>query len=129
MAAHTSWATLPSLIIIEILSYLSLTDRLNVSTACKRWRSCLFHPIMWRSISFKVKQGARRRTKHLADMCGRFVREAVVEFNSKLEGNVTESVRILDILSDNVKLEKLALRPNSCQIAWPERQSTETIDQ
>lgn len=83
---------------------------------------------MWRRISFKVKQGARRRTKHLADMCGRFVREAVVEFNSKIEGNVIECLRILNILSENVKLEKLVLRPQSCQIAWPDRDVTNTID-
>ena len=61
-------------------------------------------------------------------MCGRFVRETVLEFNSKVEGNVLECLRILDILSNNVKLEKLALRPESCQIAWPLRDSTNTID-
>ncbi len=118
MAAHNSWTTLPSLIIVEILSYLTLTDRLNASATCKRWRSCLFHPLLWRSLSFKVKYGSRRRSKHLADLCGRFVREAKLEFSSQDPTDVKECLRILEMFADNVNLEKLAIRPSSCQIEW-----------
>ncbi len=129
MAAHHSWATLPSIIIVEILSYLTLTDRLNTSAVCTRWRGCLFHPSLWRSLSLKLKHGHRHRAKHLADMCGKYVREVVIEFNSKLVSNVRECLRILDILSNNVNLQKIVLRPQSCQIEWPEREPSATADQ
>ena len=128
MAAHNSWATLPSIIIVEILSYLALTDRLNASAVCRRWRSCLLHPSLWRSMLFRVNSQSRRKAKHLADCCGKFVREAVVEFNSKHVGNVKECLRILKILSRNVNLERFALRPLSCQVEWPLREAVDTKD-
>ena len=118
MAKDTVWSSLPSIIVVEILSYLTLSDRLSASATCKRWRSCLFLPSLWRSVSFKVKYGSRRRSKHLADMCGRFVREAKVDFSSEEPTDVRECLRILEMFSDNINLEKLAIRPSSCQVEW-----------
>ncbi len=128
MAAKTSWGHLPGLIIVEILSYLTLSDRLNVSATCKRWRNCLFHPLLWQSVSFKVKYGSRRRSKHLADMCGRFVREAKVDFSSIEPTDVRECLRILEMFSTNVNLEKLALRPSSCQVEWSPSQGENQLE-
>ena len=129
MAGEDVWVKLPSIIIVEILSYLSLADRLNATSACRRWRSCLFHPILWRSIHFKVKNDTRSRSKHLANMCGRFVRNVTVEFNSQISENVKECLRILEMLTDNTNLEKLALRPSSCQVTqvdWFGKETGET---
>lgn len=128
MAAHNSWATLPSIIIVEILSYLALTDRLNASAICRRWRNCLLHPSLWRSMTFRLNSQSRRKAKHLTESCGKFVREAVVEFNSKHVGNVRECLRVLKILGENVNMERFALRPQSCQVAWPVRDSLRTMD-
>lgn len=77
---------------------------------------------------FRVNSQSRRKAKHLAECCGKFVREAVVEFNSKHIGNVKECLRILKILSRNVNLEKFALRPLSCQVEWPIRDAVDTKD-
>ena len=118
MAKRSQWSSLPSIIIVEILSYLSLSDRLNASATCKRWRSCLFHPSLWRSVSFKVKYGSRRKSRYLTDMCGRFLREAKVDFSSEEPADVRECLRILEIFGENINLEKLALRPSSCQVEW-----------
>ena len=120
MAAHGCWAALPSIIIVEILSYLSLTDRLAASGICRRWRECLYHPLLWKSMSFRVKYGSRRKAKHLAEMCGKFVREALLEFNSTCSPDVRDCLRILDILSANANLERFVFRPQSCHIEWPE---------
>lgn len=127
MAAQL-WGKLPSIIIVEILSYLSLTDRLNATTTCRRWRGCLFHPLLWRSITFKVKNGGRRRAKHLADMCGNFVREAVIIFNSRHSGDVRECLRILDFFGENTNLERLVLKPFSCRVEWPDRETRDGRD-
>eukprot|EP00918_Siedleckia_nematoides_P097396 GHVU01213528.1.p1 GENE.GHVU01213528.1~~GHVU01213528.1.p1 ORF type:complete len:141 (+),score=10.82 GHVU01213528.1:127-549(+) len=128
MAAYSSWATLPSIIIVEILSYLSLSDKLSATSTCKRWRNCLFHPSLWRKVSFKVNNGNRKRTKHLADMCGKFVREVELQFRSQNASNVREFLRVLNILSENSNLKKLTIIPTSCQVAWPEREPRDAVD-
>jgi hypothetical protein len=129
MAADTSWATLPSLIIVEILSYLRLKDRLNAVSTCKRWRSCFWHPSLWTNLVFRLKNGSRSRSKYLADRCGRFVRTATVEFNSTSVWDVRECAKMLEILADNRNLEKLSIQPTSCHIEWPERDGRRVMDQ
>ena len=126
--AEQSWEFLPSLITVEIFSYLPLTDRLNAATTCKRWRSYLFHPLLWRSINFKLKQGVRRRTKFLAESCGKFVTEAIVEFDSRNASNIREFYHIVNTLSRNTNLKKLALVPSSCRIEWPESRPVNVQD-
>jgi F-box protein 33 len=76
-----------------------------------------------------VRQGGRRRARLLADVCGRFVRQAQVDFNSLCVTDVRETLRLLHILSTNFNLETLALKPRSCQIAWPDnREPVRTSD-
>ncbi|XP_064618606.1 F-box only protein 33-like [Lineus longissimus] len=129
MAADTSWSTLPSLIIVEILSYLSLKDRLNAVSTCKRWRSCFWHPSLWTNLVFRLKNGSRSRSKYLAERCGRFVKTATVEFNSTSVWDVREFAKMLEILADNRNLEKLSIQPTSCHIEWPERDGSRVVDQ
>ena len=51
-------------------------------------------------------------------MCGRFLREARVDFCSKEPTDVREFLRILEMFGQNVNLEKLAIKPSSCQVEW-----------
>ena len=119
MAADGHWSSIPSVIFVEILSYLKLTDRLNATSTCKRWRSCLFHPVLWRKVHFKLKKGGRRRAKHLASNCGRFVRDVTLEFDTSNPGDVQETLGMMRLLSRNVNLEKLTLKPTSCLLERP----------
>ncbi|KAK6179031.1 hypothetical protein SNE40_011479 [Patella caerulea] len=128
MAAGTNWAGLPSVIIVDIVSYLSLEDRLKSSSICKRWRSCLFHPTLWQNVLFSFDKKDRKKSNFLAANCGRFIREAVVKFNSRDATEVRECAKLLDILSKNKNLERFSLQPSSCHIVWSEQETEHIID-
>lgn len=123
MAADPNWAVLPSVLLVDIFSYLSHEDRLKASSVCTRWRNCIFHPLLWHKIHFQLSFSNRLKTTFLADRCGHFVREAVIEFCSHSITEVRECARILYILSGNKNLQYFSLRPSSCHIEWPDTQA------
>ena len=47
------WENLPDHIIVGILSFLGLSDRLTASLACKQWRECFGSPVLWHTFHFK----------------------------------------------------------------------------
>ena len=120
--AHPAWDTLPSVIIVEILSYLSVTDRFPASSTCKRWRNCLFQASLWRKVDFRFKYGSRKRARFLTDVVGRFVKEACIEFNSKCYVDVKDCLILLQEFGRNGNMEKLILKPASFQVSWPEHE-------
>lgn len=121
--ASEDWSSLPSIITVEIFSYLNLTDKLNASSVCHRWRNCLFHPSLWKDYCLKLKSGTKKRNINLADVCGKFVREIVLEFHTRNSLSMRESVGLLHTISDNTNLQCLVLKPSSFRVEWPERMS------
>ncbi|XP_041373352.1 F-box only protein 33-like [Gigantopelta aegis] len=128
MAAGQNWAEVPSVLIVEILSYLSLKDRIKASSVCKRWRSCLFHPSLWKRIVFKLDSCDREGAKFLAGKCGRFISHAVVKFNSHNISEVRECGRLLEIFSKNKNLQYFSLQPLSCHLECSEADSVHVTD-
>lgn len=128
MAAGLNWAALPSVLVVDILSYLSHEDRLKATSTCKRWRNYLFHPSLWKKVHFELCANNRQKTRFLVDRCGRFVREVVIKFNSHSVSEVREASRILSILEDNKSLQCFTLLPSSCHIEWPDTQFPHIID-
>uniref|UniRef100_A0A1W7RAJ0 F-box only protein 33 n=1 Tax=Hadrurus spadix TaxID=141984 RepID=A0A1W7RAJ0_9SCOR len=116
------WSTLPSIIIIEILSLLSHRDRLNASSVCKTWRDCLFHPSLWRRVTLKVNSCLDRNEscRFLVNHFGRFARSVTIELNSLNPRDVKECRDVLEVLTYNRNLEGLSLKPNSCRLEWME---------
>ncbi|ESO98668.1 hypothetical protein LOTGIDRAFT_174082 [Lottia gigantea] len=128
MAGGKDWSTLPSVIIVEILSYLSFDDILKSSSVCKSWRSCLFHPNLWHIVFFSLDTKGISRAKFLAENCGRFIREATVKFDSKKSLEVKDCIELLNIFSRNKNLEQFSLRPSNCHILWSEKEGKAAID-
>lgn len=122
MAAGLDWTALPSVIIVEIFSYLSKSDRVRISSVCRRWRQCLFHPCLWSRVDYELCLSKRQKSRFLSDRCGRFIRQAIVKFNSHNITEVRECFRILKILAENKNIQSFALQPSSCHIEWPESQ-------
>lgn len=125
MAGESSglWNNLPSIIIVEIFSFLSLNDRLRASSVCKTWRNNLFHPKLWRKVVFQLNScdnmtvnqnndGARFLANHLCS----FVREVVVEFNSLNPKDVQLCKDILQGLTVNNNLRALSIKPRSSRL-------------
>jgi F-box protein 33 len=120
--AAAQWEQLPSSVFVQILSYLPLTDRLNATSVCRTWRGCLFQPCLWRSIAFSVNNIGRKRARLLSKTCARFTREVRLHFSANC-ADIKDTLRILLELTTNSNLERLTLRPSSCQLAWPEREA------
>lgn len=116
--AGDSWALIPSVIILEILSYLSRKDRLNASSTCTRWRSCLFQPKLWKSLTLNLNKHQTERTNFLSDVCGRFVRECAIRFNPSKVEEVVTCLNVLDSLVGNINIQVLQLQPTSCHFDW-----------
>jgi len=119
MAGH-SWALLPSVLIVEILSYLSLKDKLNASQTCKRWRSYLFQPKLWPSISLSLQRNRRSRTNFLTGVCGRFVKDCTIKFDPHEVNELRDCLNILMRLRDNKSIQVLQLEPASSHFMWTE---------
>lgn len=117
MAGH-SWALMPSVLIVEILSYLCLKDMLIASSVCKAWRSYLFQAKLWPRIAVFLRRNRRQRNKFLADVCGRFVRECAVYFDPHDGEELKDCYRMLQVLSENRNIQVLQLHPRSCHIEW-----------
>ena len=121
--AGTDWALLPSVLIVEIFSYISRSDKLKASSTCKRWRSCLFHPLLWKRITLETSQSKRNKSRFLSSAFGRFIKECVVKFNSHDLDEVKECMKHLKVLAENKNLQVLCVEPSGCHTEWPENNS------
>lgn len=118
--SNATWAFLPSILVVDILSYLSLEDRIRASTVCKRWRCCLFHPSLWPRLVLELGSAVRRRrSKFLAARCGRFVRQTEIVFDSHNINQVRDCLKLLHVVATNKNTQCFTLRPSGCQIEWP----------
>ena len=98
------WNLLPSVILIEILSYLPLKDRINACSTCKAWRASLFHPNFWRRLEFTFKTGdsnALEKSRFLASWGARKLRSCYLKFESVSSTCLIDSDHVLMKLSRN----------------------------
>ncbi|CAL4079249.1 unnamed protein product, partial [Meganyctiphanes norvegica] len=98
------WNLLPSVIVIEILSYLPLSSRISACSTCKSWRSALFHPSFWRKMTLVLKSAdwcAIERTRFLASWGVRKVRSCYLHLDTVSSSCLIEADHILLKLSRN----------------------------
>ncbi|XP_068249543.1 F-box only protein 33 [Palaemon carinicauda] len=111
------WNLLPSVILIEILSYLPLSDRINACTTCKAWRSALFHPSFWRRIELVFKScewNKIERSRFIASWGVRKLRCCVLHLETVNINCLVEADHVLLRLSRNPQVEELILLPTHC---------------
>jgi F-box protein 33 len=116
MADGFDWAALPEVPLVRILTFLPHEDKLAASATCKRWRASLFRAEFWSPLSMHFNCWERKRSKFLAKNCGRFIRAAVVKFNSRIFSEATQCLDVLEYLSRNQNLETFSLQPSSCHL-------------
>ncbi|PSN53043.1 hypothetical protein C0J52_03960 [Blattella germanica] len=124
MATEGCWNNLPSVILLEIYSYLPQEDKIRASSTCKHWRYALYHPSFWQSIHFKAKtkdQNSTSRTRYLTDCFAKKLRNATVSFDSMDPLCVQEAARVLQKLCENDHLQRLILIPSHCRFECPGR--------
>lgn len=98
------WNLLPSVILIEILSYLPLSDKISACSTCKAWRSALFHPSFWRKIElvFKSSDWSRlERSRFVASWGARKLRSCVLQLETVNTSCLIEADHVLLKLTRN----------------------------
>lgn len=49
-----NWNILPSLALHKVFTYLTPNSRIAASSTCKHWRTVLYHPLFWRSLTLDI---------------------------------------------------------------------------
>jgi len=120
------WERLPSVILLEIFSYLPHKDKIQASSTCKHWRYSLYHASFWQSLRFRADscdQNSVSRTRYLASCFAKKLRNATVSFNSLDPQCVQEVAKVLHKLSENPNLRRLILMASHCRLELPGRGS------
>ena len=114
-----SWDYLPADILIDILSHLTLAERCQASSVCKRWRDAFWAPKLWRKVVLDLKN---RRDGDRANLLRRvvpFTRSLTVVWPhmgiKKRESDIDVQHRktlvlLMESLRENTVLEHLDLR-------------------
>ncbi|XP_011313575.1 F-box only protein 33 [Fopius arisanus] len=111
------WDSLPSVIMLEIFSYLKHKDRINASGVCKNWRQALFHPSFWKDITFIYEDSMSIPwARHLADCFALSVQNATIRCQTPHWSPELES--LLRNFQDNRNLKKLIIEPTSSTFEW-----------
>ncbi|KAH0551261.1 F-box only protein 33 [Cotesia glomerata] len=111
------WGTLPSVIMLEIFSYLEHKDRINASMVCKNWRQALFHPAFWKDITFVLDDTKNSLwSSHLADCFGLSVQNATVR--CQIPHCSFELEKLLRNLCENRNLRRLIVEPSTSTFEW-----------
>lgn len=115
------WDSLPSVILLEIFSYLPQCSRLRASQVCKNWRYALFHPSFWKKITFSLKdEDSVAWARFLVSCFGLSVQDVTISCETS-GVYVKEAVNLIKKLSNNRQLRKLFLEPTNCTFEWPIR--------
>ena len=125
MASDEScWSRLPTVILVEVFSYLPKEDKIRASSTCRHWRFALYHPSFWQTVHFKAKtkdENSLSRTRYLTDCFAKKLRNAIVSFDSMDALCVEEAARVLQKISDNDHVRRLVLVPSHCRFECPGR--------
>ncbi|CAG2113242.1 unnamed protein product [Medioppia subpectinata] len=115
---------LPSIVVLNILRYLSPEDRLRASATCRTWRHCVFTRTHWPHKRFAVDVTDKRWTavarhelrrnnrcnptldstpalKCFLSKCCRFLEELVITFDPNSTASLRHLLDVIDILLSN----------------------------
>lgn len=110
-----NWNNLPNVVLDQIFSYLSWSDKIKASSTCKRWRSGLYHPSLWKKLLFSLKdlnQAKAEKAQYFIQAFGRLVRSVNITFDSLDCSSSSLADELLCTLRENSRLKKLTLVPS-----------------
>ncbi|XP_075215156.1 F-box only protein 33-like isoform X2 [Lycorma delicatula] len=123
-AEEVCWNNLPSVILYEIFSYLSLEDKIRASSSCKHWRYALYHPSFWKNVHLKLKSNDPdnvSKTQYFTSCLGSKLQNLTVTFDSVDPVCVEELANVLQSLIGNFNLRNISLVPSHCSLEYPKR--------
>lgn len=112
-----NWNHVPDVVLDKVFSYLPWTDTINASSTCKQWRTGLYHPQFWKSLSFSLIDFDRNKAakaQYFAYAFGKTVQYVSIAFNTLDGASLSATNDILQILQHNTRLKRLRLIPTHC---------------
>lgn len=100
------WENLPDHIIVGILSFLGLSDRLTASLACKQWRECFGSPVLWHTFHFKFVDSKEFKYAQCLENHGHYLRTVEIHCNQEDKIN-RESACTLILMLSGIKERRL----------------------
>lgn len=94
------WSKLPDDIIIEIFSFLSLSDRFNCCLTCKSWNQCFGAPCLWRSIHFRFLSKNKSHYLQCLWKYGHYLKNVSIEIDQSMDYNRSNALQVMDFLSN-----------------------------
>lgn len=113
------WSQLPNVVLDHVFSYLSWSDKVKASSTCKRWRTGLYHPRYWETVSFPLSElndKNKEKARYFIQAFGKIVKYANIYFNSTDFKSYSVTDELLYALRDNMRLKKLMLIPTHCAL-------------
>ncbi|XP_038069957.1 F-box/LRR-repeat protein 8-like isoform X2 [Patiria miniata] len=111
MDSEKRWSDLPDHIVINILSYLPLTDRCSASLTCKNWYECFDDPTLWRRFTFHFKNDQDTGQLQCLARHGRQLRVVKIYLNQQELVNRQNACEVLTGLArcSDRRLEELSV--------------------
>jgi len=123
------WSQLPIVALNHVFSYLPWPDTINASSTCKQWRCGLYHPHLWKSLSFSLVNfdtNKEKKAKYFIESFGKIVQFVDLSFNSLDESSSSTADNLLCTLRENTQLKKLKLIPSHCVLYSSSNESNST---
>ncbi|XP_011494208.1 PREDICTED: F-box only protein 33 [Ceratosolen solmsi marchali] len=117
--ADPCWDSLPSVILLEIFSYLPQESRIQASQVCRYWRYALFHPSFWKKITFTLMDNDSILWSRCLSSWFKFSVQDVTIRCESANNYVREALFVLKKLSGNRQLRKVFLEPIRCMFEYP----------
>ncbi|XP_022189902.2 F-box only protein 33 [Nilaparvata lugens] len=112
------WNNLPSVLLYEIFSYLTESDRIRASSTCKHWRNALYHPSFWKNVSVNLNSNNldnASKVQYLTSCLGSKLQNITVNFDILDPFCTREMKNVLRGLIGNYNLKSVSLIPtHSC---------------
>lgn len=117
------WNALPSLALHQIFTYLLPESRVAASSTCKHWRTALYHPLFWHTLSLDISStrnsysDVKSKVKHANKNLVTLVRDFRLTFDSRSTQCFELASSVIRALLDNQLLRNIDIELSHCEIS------------
>lgn len=100
------WRNLPEHIVVQIFSFLSLSERFTASATCRQWREHFNSPVLWQTFQFKFVDSTEFKYSKCLENHGQYLREVEIHCRQEHKINRECACTLIRKLS-NMKVRRL----------------------
>lgn len=99
MELNVDWSSLPTDVVMQVMSYLPPRDRNHASRVCHAWHEAFEHPALWQSFDFWFFLPAHEQSLECARKYGKYMKRIFIGVNQMLKHNRENACALLEVLS------------------------------